>query len=186
MSISRRTLAAAAALTMAALVTPQVLAQQPDVLDPVARLTGEWVGTSEGAPGQAAAQRHIVRDIAGRFLRVEARSVYPRQAKNPRGEIHTSLGIWSFDKKRKLLVLRHFDSLGFASTYVQDAGASSADKLVLVAEHLENVPDGWSARYTYTFVAADEFHELFELDAGGKGLQPYVSGRYLRVPPSTR
>lgn len=113
---------------------------------------------------------------------IEGRSVYPKQEANKDGEVHTSLDIWSYDKTRKVLVLRQFDSLGFVSTYVQDVAASSATRIVMVSEHLENVPAGWRARYTYEFVGPDEYRERFELDFG-KGYELYVAGKYLRDRP---
>lgn len=50
-----------------------------------------------------------------------------------------------------------------------------------VVTHLENVPPGWHARYTYTFAQPDEYRELFELDPNGKGFRPYTATRFLRV-----
>jgi hypothetical protein len=55
-------------------------------------------------------------------------------------------------------------------------------KLVLVSEHLENVPATLKARYTYEFKGTGEYLELFELNENDKGFQPYVSGRFLRTP----
>lgn len=156
-----------------------------DGLAPLARLLGDWTGVSDGEPGTAATTRHAVREHDDHFVVVEGRSVYPKQDKNKSGEIHTQLDIWSFDKRRKLIVLREFDSLGFVSTYVQDPSASAKDGLVLVSEILENVPPSLKARYTFTFKGPDEYHELFELDEG-KGFQTYVSGRFLRTPSAQR
>ena len=155
---------------------------KPDGLAPMARLIGDWTGVSEGEPGTAATTRHAVRAQDDHFIFVEGRSVYPKQDKNKSGEIHTQLDVWSYDKQRKLIVLRQFDSLGFASTYVQDPVASTNGRLVLVSEHLENVPPTLKARYTFEFKGSDEYHELFELNEGAKGFQTYVSGRFLRTP----
>lgn len=157
---------------------------QESPLARVATLAGRWTGVGEGVPGTSAALRTIARDLNGRFVRAEGRSVYPKQEKNAKGEVHDSLSIWSYDKARKLLVLRVFDSLGFVSTYVQDRAASTDDVIVLESEQMENVPAGWRARYTYSLVSADEFRELFELNPDGKGFKPYVTGRYMRVAPS--
>jgi hypothetical protein len=62
---------------------------------------------------------------------------------------------------------------------VQDPAASTDGRLVLVSERIENAPSGWKTRYTYTYQPPNEYHELFELDTG-KGLEPYVSTRFLR------
>lgn len=156
---------------------------QEDPLSPIAALAGRWTGIGEGVPGTSAAQRTFARELNGRFVRAEGRSVYPKQERNAKGDVHDILSLWSYDKARKLLVLRVFDSLGFASTYVQDRAASTAEAIVLESEQMENVPAGWRARYTYSLISNDEFRELFELNLDGKGFKPYVSGRYLRVVP---
>jgi len=157
--------------------------KKSDGLAPVAWLAGDWTGVSEGDPGIAASERHAKRVHNDRFVMVEGRSVYPKQEKNKSGEVHTQIDIWSFDRLRNLIVLREFDSLGFVSTYVQDRAASTEGRIVLVSEHLENVPAGLKARYTYTFRAPNEYHEFFELDGDGQGLKPYVSGKFLRAEP---
>lgn len=153
-----------------------------DGLTPIARLVGDWTGVSEGEPGTAATTRHAMHAQNDHFIFVEGRSDYPKQEKNKAGEIHTQLDVWSYDRARKLIVLRQFDSLGFASTYVEDKVASKNGKLVLVSEHLENVPASLKARYTYEFKGADEYTELFELNENDKGFQTYVSGRFKRAP----
>ncbi|MDQ0462766.1 hypothetical protein QO010_000514 [Caulobacter ginsengisoli] len=154
-----------------------------DGLAAIQPLVGDWTGVGEGDPGTSAAARHAERAQDGRYIMVAGRSVYPKQDKNPKGEVHTSLDVWSFDKARRLIVMRQFDNLGFVSTYVQDRAASREGHVVMVSESMENVPAGWRARYTYDFIGADEYRELFELDPDGKGFQTYVTGRYLRDRP---
>ncbi len=151
-----------------------------DKLSGVSWLVGDWEGVAEGQPGTSASTRHARRVHNGNFIVIEGRSVYPKQEKNKSGEVHTSTDFWSFDKQRNLIVMRQFDNLGFVSTYVQDRAASKDGRLVLVSEHLENVPKGWKARFTYSYKAPDEYHELFELDSG-KGFELYVLGMRLRV-----
>lgn len=154
-----------------------------DPLAGVAFLVGDWTGVAEGEPGTSASQRHAVRVHNGHFIQVQGRSVYPRQPKNKSGEVHTSTDLWSYDGQRKRIVLRQFDSLGFVSTYVEDPAASTAGRIVLTSEHLENVPAGWKARYTYEYRAPDTYHELFELSTGSAGFKPYVAGTFLRATP---
>jgi hypothetical protein len=154
-----------------------------DKLAPLSSLLGDWSGVGEGDPGISATTRHAERALDDRYIMVQGRSVYPKQEKNKKGEIHTQIDLWSYDKQRKLIMLRQFDNLGFVSTYAQDGAASTKGRIVLVSEHLENVPVGWKARYTYEFRGADEYHELFELDPDGKGFKPYVASNFLRSPP---
>lgn len=160
-------------------------ASKPDPLAKVAWLQGRWAGVGEGEPGTSATERHIQCALSCRYLRVDGRSVYPKQEKNAKGEIHQAMDIWSFDRKRSKLVLRTFDNLGFTTTYVEDTEAGNDTMLVMTAEYMENVPAGWQARYTYTFAPPNEYRELFELDPNGEGFQTYVSNRFLRVEDSS-
>jgi hypothetical protein len=154
-----------------------------DRLAAVAWIAGDWTGAGEGQPGRSTSERHAVRIQNDHFIQVDGRSVYVPQAGNPDGETHSQIDFWSFDRQRGLLVLRQFDSLGFVSTYVQDAEASTGGRLVLVSEHLQNVPAGMRARYTYEHPSENEYRELFELDMG-RGFETYVSNRFVRSDAS--
>lgn len=160
---------------------PSVPADSSSGLDPYRWLEGTWRGIGQGEPGSSATERTIEPFLGGRYLRVSGRSVYPKQEANPNGEIHEQMDIWSFDRARNAVVIRQFDNLGFATTYVLDRDASTGERIVLNAEHLENVPRGWRARYTYTWLPPDGYHELLELDPDGNGFRPYVLNRFLRI-----
>jgi hypothetical protein len=144
-------------------------------------LVGEWRGVGQGDPGISGSERHIDSFLDGKFIRAEGRSVYLKQEKNPKGEIHSELDIWSYDRARSIIVLRQFDTLGFVGTYVHDQDASAQDRWVLVSETLENVPKGWKARYVITRKSDDEYHEQLELDPDGKGFKPYVTNKFLKI-----
>ncbi len=174
----RRVVSGMLAMLMA---TSTGIAEPPSRLNGLMWLAGDWRGVGEGDPGTSASERHAEVFLNGRFLRMDGRSVYPRQERNLKGEIHRQLDVWSYDAARDALVLRQFDNLGFVATYVLDKTASTNERLVLIGEHLENIPQGWRARYTYTFKPPDEYHEMLELDPNGKGFKPYVLNRFLRV-----
>jgi len=167
------------------IATSSGIAEPPSRLDGLLWLAGDWRSVGEGEPGASASERHAEAFLDGRYLRMDGRSVYPKQERNPNGEIHTQLDVWSYDKARDALVLRQFDNLGFVTTYVLDKTASTSERLVLVAEQLENIPQGWRARYTFTFKPPNEYHEMLELDPNGNGFKSYVSNRFLRVSSGT-
>jgi hypothetical protein len=148
-------------------------------------MEGEWRGIGEGEPGTSGSERHADSYLGNQYIRATGRSVYPKQDKNPKGEIHSQLNLWSFDRARGAIVMREFDTLGFVCTYVLDKAASVPDRWVFVAESLENVPKGWKARYMITRKSGDEYHEVLELDPDGKGYKPYVTNRFLKVSPAT-
>lgn len=169
------------ALTMWLLLST-VSAQTPDGLAEMRWLIGDWKGKGEGDPGISTSERHTEAILDNHYLRVNGRSVYPKQERNPKGEIHAEIDIWSYDRTRKMIVLRQFDTLGFVTTYILDKTASTANRWVLNAEHLENVPQGWRARYTYTRLSPTEYEEVLELDSDGKGFKPYVTNRFHKTP----
>jgi hypothetical protein len=170
-------------LTLWFLASP-ASAQTQEGLAEMRWLVGDWKGKGEGDPGTSTSERHTEAILDNHYLRVNGRSVYPKQERNPKGEIHAEIDMWSYDRTRKTIVLRQFDTLGFVSTYVLDRAASAPDRWVLNAEHLENVPKGWRARYTYTRKSPAEYEEMLELDPDGKGFKPYVTNRFLKVAAS--
>jgi hypothetical protein len=89
-----------------AMRSPQAAALDP--LQPLAFLVGRWEGSSEGQPGRATVQREYTGILNSRFIRARNRSVYLPQEKNPKGETHEDLGVFSFDKSRGRAVFRQF------------------------------------------------------------------------------
>jgi hypothetical protein len=156
-------------------------AQTPDAFARISVLIGRWQGAQEGKPGIGTATREYSRALGDRFIRVVNRSEYPAQDKNAKGEVHHDEGFISFDRARKLLVLRQFHGEGFVNQYVEDAG-STPTRISFTSESIENIPAGWRARETYTFFGADEFEEIFELAEPGKPFTLYSRGRFKRLP----
>jgi hypothetical protein len=152
-----------------------------DRLAPVATLLGRWVGTTEGRPGKGTVEREYVRLLGTRFIQVRNRSSYPPQEKNPKGEVHEDMGVFSFDTGRKTIVFRQFHIEGFVSQYVSDP-ESTGTRLVFTTESIENIPAGWRARETYTFASPNELEEVFELAEPGKPFEVYSRTRLTRSP----
>jgi hypothetical protein len=153
----------------------------PDRLAPVATLLGRWVGTTEGKPGKGTVEREYVLLLGTRFIQARNRSSYPPQEKNPKGEVHEDMGVFSFDTARKTIVFRQFHIEGFVSQYALEA-ESTATRLVLATESIENIPAGWRARETYTFASPNELEEVFELAEPGRPFEVYSRTRLTRAP----
>lgn len=156
-------------------------AQAPDGWQPVQRLLGDWTGTSEGQAGSGTVSRNYAQVIGRRFIQEQNTSTYPPQEQNKAGEVHEHWGMFSYDKARKVLVLRHFHVEGFVNTYRQLRDAEGADRLVFESENFENFSNSWKARETYEFLGDDTFVETFELAAPGKPFQVYSRTRLTRV-----
>lgn len=172
-------------LAAASLLAAQesALATKPSPLQPLAFLIGDWTGSSDGQPGRGTGRRHYEFVLRGKYIQSSNRIVYPPQSKNPKGETHDDVGLFSFDGRRKALVLRQFHVEGFVNEY---AGRPSPDgrTLVFESERIENIPDGWRARETYHLLGKDEFEEVFELAAPGNDYQLYSRSRWKRLRKS--
>jgi hypothetical protein len=150
-------------------------------LSAVQPLVGKWEGTSEGQPGSGTLTREYRLVLGDRFIEETNRSVYPPQEKNPKGEVHEHRSFFSFDNARKTVVFRQFHVEGFVNQYVLEP-ATKPGVLVFVSEAIENIPKGYRARETYTFVSENAFEEVFEIAEPGKDFEVYSKARLKRVP----
>ncbi len=150
-------------------------------LSAVQLFVGKWQGTSEGQPGTGTLTREYRLVLGDRFIEETNRSVYPAQEKNPNGEVHEHRSFLSFDRARKAVIFRQFHIEGFVNQYVLET-PSKPGMLVFVSEAIENIPKGYRARETYTFIDENEFEELFEIAEPGKEFQVYSKARLKRVP----
>jgi hypothetical protein len=147
-------------------------AQVADPWKPLERFVGSWQGTASGAPGEGTVVRTYAKVMGGRFIHETNTSTYPPQEKNKKGEVHEHSGMFSFDRQRKLLMLRQFHIEGFVNTYKQ-VSESGAAKVVFESEGFENLNPAWRARETYEFDGDDRLVETFELAPPGKEFQVY-------------
>lgn len=144
-------------------------------------LAGRWEGTTQGEPGRGQGERQYEFVLGSKFLRATNRTVYPPQEKNPKGEVHEDLGIYSYDGQKKKLVFRQFHVEGFVNEYVEQSVSADGKTVVLVTERIENIPEGWRARETYKIVGPDEYVEVFELAQPQKDFALYSEGHWKRT-----
>lgn len=144
-------------------------------------LVGTWQGAGEGKPGSSRVERRYEFVLNGRFLRMENKSIYEPQEKNPQGEVHEDWGLISYDRARETFVFRQFHVEGFVNQYVLDPLAEDGQTLRFVTEAIENIPPGWRARETYRKLNQDEFIEVFELAEPGGDFGLYSESRLLRL-----
>ena len=150
-------------------------------LGAVQPFVGRWQGASEGQPGTGTLTREYRMVLGDRFVEETNRSVYPPQEKNPKGETHEHRSFFSFDNARKTVVFRQFHQEGFVNQYVLEP-TKKPGVLVFVSEAIENIPKGYRARETYTFINDNEFEEVFEIAEPGKDFVLYSRARLKRMP----
>jgi len=170
---------------LAILFIPLLASGQPnqkgDVWLPFKYFLGTWKGTGKGDPGISQLEREYKLVLSGKFLNVNHKSVYQPQEKNPKGETHEDWGFFSYDRTRKLYVLRQFHVEGFVTQYRSETIAPDGKTLVFTSESLENLPSGFRARETYRILNNDEFVEVFELAAPGKEFAVYSENHFKRA-----
>ena len=86
-----------------------------DIWQPLAFLEGIWQG---GKPGVSKVTQEYQFIFNRKFLQVKTKAVFEPTEKNPKGEVHEDLGIFSYDKFRKTFVFRQFHIEGFVNQYI--------------------------------------------------------------------
>ena len=142
---------------------------------------GRWQGTSKGEPGTGRGEREYAFVLGGKFLQSKNKTFYPPQEKNPKGETHEDLGMFSYDAAKKRFVLRQFHGEGFVNEYVEQGISGDGTKLIFVTDKIENIAEGWRARETYQFLNQDEYTEVFELAPPQKEFAVYAESHWKRV-----
>ena len=156
--------------------------EKPDGWQPVRFFFGQWKGTAKGEAGTGTVERSYEFILRDRFIEEHSTSTYPPQEKNKTGEVHHHLGIISYDRQRKTLMMRQFHVEGFVNLYALNQAASSSKLLVFESERFENFDNSWKARETYEIISNDEFIEIFELARPGKPFQLYSRNHLKRAP----
>jgi len=155
-------------------------AAKPDAWKPMRAFVGTWTGDAKGESGDGKSEREYKFVLNNRFVQVANRSTYPPQSKNPKGEQHEDMGLFSYDRSTKKFVLRQFHTEGFVNHYVQESISADQRTFIFVSTAIENIPPGWRARETYKFAGDDEFTETFELAEPGKDFKLYSETKYRR------
>jgi uncharacterized damage-inducible protein DinB len=140
-------------------------------------LAGRWEGTSEGKPGTGRTVREYRLDLNGRVLSGTNTVTYAK-------ETHEDRSVFTYDRGRKEIALRQFHVEGFVNEY-RTGGAGAADSIQFTSFAIDNIPEGWRARETYTFRGPDEVIEVFELAAPGKDFETYSRTTLRRAGAAT-
>lgn len=173
------------ALCVAALVVSHAVAQEPrpDPWAPVRFMVGSWQGRADGKPGEGTVERRYEFVLGRSFLHEKNTSTYPPQERNRKGEVHEHWSFISYDRARKVLVLRQFHIEGFVNQFAFRPDQSTPEKLVFESEAFENIGSKWRAKETYHILGPDEFSETFELAGPDKPFEVYSRNHFRRVRP---
>ncbi|HJN16630.1 MAG TPA: hypothetical protein QGH10_14090 [Armatimonadota bacterium] len=165
-------------LLMALMLVPAVCPAQEsgdDVWRPLRFLEGVWSGTGEGLSGRSTVTQRYSFILGGKFLQARTRAAFPKQERNPDGELHEDMGVFSYDRARKKHVLRAFYVEGFVNQFVLEEITEDGRGLTFVAEAIENAPEGTSAKLVYKLSADGVLTEQFFVAFPGQELSCFSS-----------
>ena len=162
------------------LITGAQEPRKPDPWSSIKYFVGTWKGNGKGEPGVSQVERTYKSIFNGKFIQVDHTSVYAPQEKNPKGERHEDIGFISYDRGRKLFVLRQFHVEGFVNQFKSETISEDGKLMVFISESLENIPAGYRAKETYKILNENEFTETFEIAAPGKEFKVYSENRFTR------
>jgi hypothetical protein len=154
---------------------------QSDSLSQIRFLEGKWEGTAVGEPGKGVSKREYKFDLNGRFLSARNKSVYEPKTPDAKAEVHEDVGMYSYDRGLKKIILRQFHEEGFVNEYTLDSVSPDGKVLEFVTVRIENIAPGWRAKEAYRIVSADEVVETFSLAPPGKEFAVYSETHLKRV-----
>ena len=172
-------------LTVLLLVAPVFLSSQTnppppqkeaDVWAPFRVFAGNWQGQGDGRTGVSKGKQNYQFVLGGKFLQVKNESRFDPQEKNPKGQIHEDIGLFSYDQARQCYVLRQFHIEGFVNQYVCKKILDEGRTFIFVSEQLENLPPTFKARLTYKILNPNEFQMTFDLAMPDKDYECYQTG----------
>lgn len=169
-------------LLLLPLVTPAQTVVKTDTWQPFRYFIGTWKGTGKGESGSSDLERAYEVVLGNKFIKVKHKSSYQPQPRNPKGETHEDWGFISFDRARKVYVLRQFHVEEFVTQYYAQTLTPDGKTIVFLSENLENLPAGFRARETYKILNENEFVEIFELAPPGKEFSVYSENQFKRQP----
>jgi hypothetical protein len=137
---------------------------------------------AQGESGTGSSSRTYQFVLGDKFIEIKNTTRYSPQEKNPKGETHEDIGFISFDKFRKIFVLRQLHVESFVTQYKAET-SPDPKTFVFVSESIENIPPGWRARETYRITNDNEFIETFELAAPNNDFAAYSTTIYKRKIP---
>jgi len=176
----------ASALCVLAVIVAVPAVAEEQAADPWAAvrfMVGAWEGKAEGRAGDGTVSRRYEFVLGQRFLHERNTSTYPPQERNRKGEVHEHWSFISYDRARKVLVLRQFHIEGFVNQYSFSPDESGPGRLVFQSEGFENLGSKWRAKETYQILGPDEFTETFELAPPDKPFEAYGKNHFKRVRP---
>jgi len=127
-------------------------------------LLGEWTGSGSGFGNDSSTVESFFKPVMNdKFIEFKNESWFSSTSDNPEGEHHIDRGFISFDKARKLIVLRQFHIEGYINQYVLIDSLSNDSMLIFESESIENFVPGGKARWTIKKISENQIETIFDV-----------------------
>lgn len=117
----------------------------------------------------------------GKFLKMTTKSKFEPTEKNPKGEVHEDMGVFSYDGFRDKVVLRSFHSEGFINKYILKSVSEDGKILLFETENVENAPKGTIAKLEFKKINNNEFVQKFSVKFPKKEFMCFFENHFKRV-----
>jgi len=157
--------------------------KKADVWQPLRFLEGSWEGQGDGMSGVSKVVQEYRFILNKKYIQMKTKSVFKPQEKNPNGEVHEDMGMFSYDQFRKKFILRGFYVEGFVNQYVLDSISSDEKTFIFVTELIENAPPGTKAKLIFKIHTDEEMEQSFHVAFPGKEFSCYSVNKLRRTNP---
>lgn len=139
-------------------------------------LEGKWVAEKKGFSKVTQQYKFILKN---KYLQMKTKAVFEPTEKNPDGEIHEDMAIFSFDRNRNVFVMRGFYAEGFVNTYTLNKN-EDGKILTLLSESIENGMPGMKAKLVFSIKSADEFEQSFFVAFPNRDYACFLGNKFVR------
>jgi len=162
------------------LISTSVYSQEKP-LEKFNSLIGKWEGAGSGfSSSKSVIQSEFSWVMNNEFIEVKNRSEFEPTPQKPEGEIHEDSGIISYDKARKLYVIRQFHVEGFVNQYILNNTLSNENKLIFESKSIDNFVPGGTARFTIIIKNPSEIETIFDVGFPGKEMSCFGNNQLKR------
>ena len=142
--------------------------------------SGNWSSVQEACVGIGKADRIYQMVVDSNYLHINNTAYFEPDSINKTGDDHHDWGLFSYNRIKKKIILREFNSEGFVIHYILDSISEDGKIYTFLSEFIENLPEGWQAKTTITIMSDNGFDELFQIAKPGGEFKTYVKSRWVK------
>jgi hypothetical protein len=144
-------------------------------------LIGNWQGVETGVSGDGIGYRTYSYELGENYIMEKNQSTFPKTDKNPKGEVHKDIGIFSYNSNKKEIIYRSFNIENFTNIFVLNDSLSNETKFVFITREIENNPGNWKARVIIEKISDAEFKEFFDIAMDGENFKSFLQNHWYKV-----